>query len=292
MGAHPEQTKTHAIEFTDIEESCAHYGDGCFDFSYGDQRVDDFHESIRFRLPSPVGTYATSNNAATRFRASFLYWCVVIRDQPGVLNGVSIDRKTLALFPPGVEMEGHYLAGTEYGVYVERPIIEALLGPKQPDHVVAVQADPAHIANLAKMISSELRGDPIEGGVAAHCFANFDVKPERFITPARERLATSIRDLIDAELTSDLCLSDSCQQLGISIRTAERAFQIRFRETMSGYIKRARLDRARVLLESGLPVTEAALDVGWMHLGRFSVEFKKRFGESPSVLQKRHRAAA
>ena len=55
---------------------------------------------------------------------------------------------------------------------------------------------------------------------------------------------------------------------------------------MVGYIRRARLERARQLLTTGLSVTEAALAVGWTHLGRFSVEFKKRFGGSPSLIPK------
>lgn len=73
----------------------------------------------------------------------------------------------------------------------------------------------------------------------------------------------------------------------MSVRTAERAFEIRFQETMSAYIERARLERARTLLLAGKLVTDAALDVGWTHLGRFSVEFRKQFGESLSTTRKR-----
>jgi AraC-like DNA-binding protein len=115
----------------------------------------------------------------------------------------------------------------------------------------------------------------------------FDVRPEQLLTPARERLASGLRELIEARLHLPISLATLCQEFGVSLRTAERAFGLRYEETMVGYIKRSRLDRARQLLLSGHSVTRAASDVGWTHLGRFSVEFRQRFGQSPSSLRKR-----
>ena len=247
----------------------------------------DFHETVRYRAARPIGLYEGSINTSTSFRAVFAYWCVVLRDRPCILNGVTIDRDTLGLFPPGVEMEGHYSAGNECGVYVNESVVRALLGPNLPGHVVGLPMDRGKISDLTSMIHSELNGDPIDGGIAAHSFVNFDVTLQHLITPARERLACSIRDLIDSLLSTNLCISEVCRKLGVSVRTAERAFEIRFQETMSAYIERARLERARTLLLAGKLVTDAALDVGWTHLGRFSVEFRKQFGESLSTTRKR-----
>jgi AraC-like DNA-binding protein len=51
---------------------------------------------------------------------------------------------------------------------------------------------------------------------------------------------------------------------------------------------RMRLTR-RILLEAPetAHVTKIALDCGFSHLGRFGLEYKRRFGESPSETLKR-----
>ena len=55
--------------------------------------------------------------------------------------------------------------------------------------------------------------------------------------------------------------------------------------------RRCKLERvhARLQLSSTRSVTEVALDHGFMHLGRFSEAYRKRFGELPSQTWKRHR---
>jgi AraC-like DNA-binding protein len=53
------------------------------------------------------------------------------------------------------------------------------------------------------------------------------------------------------------------------------------------YVREVRLERARADLMSDDPslgsVTDIALKWGFAHLGRFAVEYKRRFGESPSA---------
>jgi AraC-like DNA-binding protein len=208
---------------------------------------------------------------------------VLLRPATGQVNGVTADASSLLLVPPDIEYVSQQEAGWEYGVDTEPEHLQALLPSRvRPDGVVAVSSDPQLNLQLREMIGSELSGDKVEGGILAHALAPFDVAPEKFISRAREVMARRIRDAIDARLDHSICLSDVCRDIGVSVRTAERAFKLRFQETMIGYIKRARLERARQMLTTGVPVTEAALEVGWTHLGRFSVEFKKRFGESPS----------
>jgi len=100
-------------------------------------------------------------------------------------------------------------------------------------------------------------------------------KAERFM---RENLAETItiEQLVD--------VSD------VSSRTLFAAFS-RFRgQSPMQYLRNLRLDEARRILQSGqsTSVTEAALDVGLSQLGRFSVEYRKRFGESPSQTLRTH----
>jgi AraC-like DNA-binding protein len=80
-------------------------------------------------------------------------------------------------------------------------------------------------------------------------------------------------------------MEDLCRVTGVGVRTLQRCFREYFDMTISEYLKTKRLDAARRELDGARPdahtVTEIALNHGFNHLGRFSVEFKERFGESP-----------
>jgi AraC-like DNA-binding protein len=75
---------------------------------------------------------------------------------------------------------------------------------------------------------------------------------------------------------------------GTSVRTLHSGFR-QFRETTPmAYLKELRLQRAHGLLlaargSDGPPITQIALACGFNHLGRFAIDYRKRFGESPSV---------
>ena len=74
---------------------------------------------------------------------------------------------------------------------------------------------------------------------------------------------------------------------GVSIRTLSRAFVKRFGQGPVEFLKQRRMDAAyRDLLGAapdGASVTEIAVRYGFAHLGRFAVEYRKAFLESPSA---------
>ncbi len=237
------------------------------------------------------GISGTHVNLPTVSRGCLESWVVVVRETAGRINGVTLGSDSLLLIPPSIEFEHQDEGGWGYGVDTDGETIQALIGERTlPGCVVDIPIDPQHGERLRSLIRRELAGDQVEGGILGEALKHFDVKPENLITSAREWIACRARDAIDARLRSNVCLSDVCRIIRVSVRTAERAFRICFQETMSGYIRRSRLDQAKDLLLTGIPVTDAAMEVGWNHLGRFSVEFKKRFGESPSEMRKRHQS--
>lgn len=78
----------------------------------------------------------------------------------------------------------------------------------------------------------------------------------------------------------------------MSVRSLHAGFQEHCGISPMQYLKQIRLERARLDLseaEAG-SITDVALRWGFMHLGRFSMEYKRRFGESPSQTFKRARS--
>ncbi len=72
----------------------------------------------------------------------------------------------------------------------------------------------------------------------------------------------------------------------MTVRTLSRAFRSRHGLGVMGFLKRRRLETVRGELLAAEPgstsVTQVALRYGFAHLGRFSVEYRKLFGERPS----------
>jgi len=94
---------------------------------------------------------------------------------------------------------------------------------------------------------------------------------------------------IKSRLSNKITMADLKTFTGYSERSLQLLFQKYFSKTPFEYIEEQRLMLAYDLIKSHKKTrktTDAALDVGYKHLGRFSVNFKARFGIHPSVLAK------
>jgi AraC-like DNA-binding protein len=106
---------------------------------------------------------------------------------------------------------------------------------------------------------------------------------ERNISPRDVRRAV---EYIEANLNTAITISDIVQAANVAGRTLFRHFQdVRGTSPMQ-YIRELRFEKARQALLRADPegsVTDIALRFGFGHLGRFSVEYRRRFGELPSA---------
>lgn len=96
-------------------------------------------------------------------------------------------------------------------------------------------------------------------------------------------------EFIHANLVDPIDLTQIANAAGINARTLQMGFRAKFGVTPMQYLKSARLDLAHYLLlarSEPVSVTEAAFSSGFSHLGRFSQDYKRRFGVAPS--QTRH----
>jgi transcriptional regulator GlxA family with amidase domain len=105
------------------------------------------------------------------------------------------------------------------------------------------------------------------------------------VNKARIRVARLAQEYIEAHYSEAVHVEDLCRVTGVGVRTLQRCFREYFNLTVSDYLKTVRLDSARRELlaahGSDTSVTRIAMHNGCTHLGRFSVEFRERFGQSP-----------
>ncbi|MEA2116427.1 MAG: AraC family transcriptional regulator [Thermodesulfobacteriota bacterium] len=99
--------------------------------------------------------------------------------------------------------------------------------------------------------------------------------------------------LIDDQLKKPLSTGALALQLGSSPRVVQYAFQENLHMTPLQYILTRKLHAARTTLKNDFPdgrrssVSDIATLYNMSHFGRFSLQYKRLFGESPSMTAKR-----
>jgi AraC-like DNA-binding protein len=110
--------------------------------------------------------------------------------------------------------------------------------------------------------------------------------PERVVVNgARRRVAKRAQEFLEERYWDSVHMEELCRAAGVGVRTLQRCFREYFDLTISDYLRVLRLNAARRELAAVEPgqvsVTTVATRHGFAHLGRFSLEFRDRFGESP-----------
>lgn len=115
-------------------------------------------------------------------------------------------------------------------------------------------------------------------------------------TPAAGSSARSLelfrraKTIITDSLSEQIPISEIASRAGVSRRSIEETFRAHMMLSPNQFRKLLRLNNARRLLERGdHSVTEAAMNSGMFHLGRFSAEYRDLFGELPSDAARRSR---
>jgi len=93
-----------------------------------------------------------------------------------------------------------------------------------------------------------------------------------------------------ANLGSLMRIAELCRAAGVTPRTLSRAFHAIRGTAPSRYLHELRLSEVRQALLSDAgdsSVTDVAMRFGFRELGRFAVDYRARFGESPSETLRR-----
>jgi AraC-like DNA-binding protein len=99
-------------------------------------------------------------------------------------------------------------------------------------------------------------------------------------------LTVSANEYLRDKHPKPVYISDLCHVLGVSYRVLHQAFMLTRGESPSLHLKRQRLMMTHQVLSnagSEAPLVKTvALDHGFWHLGNFSQDYRKLFGETPS----------
>jgi AraC-like DNA-binding protein len=104
--------------------------------------------------------------------------------------------------------------------------------------------------------------------------------------PAETRYVRRAAEYLDVNLQRPITISELTRETGVSARSLQLGFQKHRGCSPLDFLRERRLVRARVLLlthDSALTVSHVARLAGFTHLGRFSVSYRVRFGESPAT---------
>jgi AraC-like DNA-binding protein len=114
--------------------------------------------------------------------------------------------------------------------------------------------------------------------------------------PSRVRTVSDAERVLARYANDPITIASLSLTVGVSERTLRNAFADVHRESPKRYLLHRRLRDARQALSdpanTSATVTSVATDLGFYELGRFALQYKALFGESPSQTLRRRRSAA
>ena len=221
-----------------------------------------------------------------------------------VVNGINLGNDQLALAPTGEAMDiaGPGPIGSDCIAMPETRFIELLevLCPTAsvPKGLTLVKVFAPELGSLGDLIVNLIGASDVElhserftnllaWTVSLIGHASEQYRPESINgLKAHSRIARDAQEYIETSFRGPVHMEDLCRCTRVGIRTVQRCFREYFDLSITDYLKTVRLDSANRELAAAdgeeVSVTRVALHNGFTHLGRFSVAYRVRFGESPS----------
>ncbi|MFM0336148.1 anthranilate 1,2-dioxygenase regulatory protein AndR [Paraburkholderia fungorum] len=148
-------------------------------------------------------------------------------------------------------------------------------------HLVASSPDLLESARNNPRVATQLECLLLELLASGHAKMEGDVGRSRLSPFFIKR----VEEFINESSAEPLRLADIANAVGLPERTLRDGFQKFHGTSPMQYLRQVRLERAREALRNApldARVSDIALDCGFMHLGRFAIEYRNKFGESPS----------
>ena len=156
-----------------------------------------------------------------------------------------------------------------------RRIVDLLLD--EVDGCGLIPQQPLAMRELERLLLSQLLlGQPNNYSGALH-------RPPQDAAPKSIRRAM---ELIEGHAAEPLTVDDIAEATGVSVRALQEGFHRYLDTTPLNHLREVRLRHVHEELTNadptGATVTDVAARWGFLHPGRFSVQYRKRFGQTPS----------
>lgn len=225
-------------------------------------------------------------------------WTVLIIDDGAVRY--DLDRREhgalssmITLLPPQVAHDGRPARRTGFRkrvIYLDRTLIgENLIGasvdqPELIDPVLRRRVDQLHasLATPGEELQSQSRLALITERLRAHL-------GDRSDRPALHRadrpVARRLRDLLDEHLVDGLDLDRAAHDLGVAPTYLIRAFTAGYGLPPHRYLTGRRVEHARRLLLTGMPIAEAAVAAGFYDQAHLTRHLRRMINTTPARYQ-------
>lgn len=221
-------------------------------------------------------------------------WTVLIVDHGAIDYSLDTRRcaaagATVAILPPGVIHDGRPASRAHRGFWKRNLYLD---GDQLPSELIGsavdktVISDPTLRQALSDLHDTLLIGEePLaaEGGLALiRDRLRRHLSPQTVPETPVTGIATELRLLLDEHITGALKLGDAAAMLDRSVPHLVRSFTAAFGVSPHAYLVGRRIDAARPLLLSGLPLAEVATTVGFYDQAHFTRHFKRHMSTTPA----------
>ena len=200
---------------------------------------------------------------------------------------------TMSLPHDDLAAAGHAIVGRELA---PPPFPRRITPPAQVlSRLLKLHEAAGHLANTAPDILAKPDvGRAMEQGLVEAmvlCFGSGDPVHERSAYRHHARVMRRFEQVLQANLEGPLYMTELCAAVGVSHSTLRTCCQEHLGMGPKRYLLLQRMHLVRrALLRRGpesTTVTEIATNYGFWELGRFAVEYRSLFGESPSAALRR-----
>ncbi len=311
----PTERKTpigsRAAQLTDIGQLAAIY-------SHWEGRIEqissgNFHAELQIVSGGFFRALSVVANQRVRIRgrdASGLFWINPV--SRGSSESLWQGRKLTVgqLVVPGVECVVDHLSARQTShqsiAFVPRVIEDAVRSlcvteAELPRSWSAVSSPPGSATRAERLIAQllhvglrapEFLGSPDGQHLAQECLRSIvnalngkRTPGAELVRSARIRLVSKAETYMRERIATPIAAVDLCRTFGVSDRTLRLAFREQYGMGPMTYFKMLRLNAVRASLKKNrlLSIKDAAVACGFHHLGNFAGEYRRLFGERPSV---------
>lgn len=103
----------------------------------------------------------------------------------------------------------------------------------------------------------------------------------------KKKLLEQISAYVEDNLAEKVTLKRIADHFSVSVSTVTQLFQKKSQTTFHGFVTKVRMEKARTLIQQGLPLESVGRKIGYQDHSTFYRAFRQTFGISPREYRKK-----